>query len=129
MGVAAVASNGTPEFITVNARDDDDFTQQLYSVAERIVAGTFVIVTGPVSIALARDALDAISSLDAMVLWLAPLSDTEILLGMPELNDDELLEQAYAAIETAYPDLLDSRINVAVAPIVEVITLANRNPN
>lgn len=126
MGLAAAASDGAPEYFALNARDDDDFTQQMYRVAGNFKAGTFVIATGPISIVLVRDALEAVTSLGAILLWMAPLSDTEILLGMPDLNSDELLEQAYAAIESAYPDLLDARIHVRVAPIVDVITLANQ---
>lgn len=114
----------TPMFRVLNARDDDDFTAQMYEMAEHIEPGLLAIGVGPVSAVLARDAQAALRSEDAFLLWLAPAGEGEIRLGLPEDLDDETLERAYAAVESAFPHLLDPRITVDVAPIAQVLALA-----
>jgi hypothetical protein len=126
IGLGSISPDEIPVYFTINARDDDGFTSELYAISSEIQANSFVIATGPVSVTLARDALQAVQSLGAHLMWLAPRNETNVLLGLPVLDDEELLEQAYLAVEAAYPDLLDSRINVSTAPIAEVIFLAGQ---
>ncbi|MGV1033893.1 MAG: hypothetical protein ACOYBP_01550 [Microbacteriaceae bacterium] len=124
--MAASASDEVPEYSVLAARDDDDFTKQLRDLSGEIRAGSFVVATGPISSELARDAIAAVTSLDAHVVWIAPRHDSEILLGLSTPGNDELLEQAFLAVEHAYPELLDPRLTVTSAPIVDVVFVASQ---
>lgn len=124
--VGASVPDEVPEYNVLAARDDADFTQQLRGMASEIRAGSFVVATGPVSPELARDAIAAVTSLDAHVVWIAPRDDSEILLGLSTPGNDELLEQAFSVVESAYPELLDPRLTVTSAPIVDVVFVASQ---
>lgn len=108
----------------LNAKNDTDFTEQMYALADAIEPGLMAIGIGPVSPALARDAQQALRERGAFLLWLAPESESEIRLGLPDAIDDEVLEQAYAAVESAFPHLLNPEITVAVAPLAQALALA-----
>lgn len=113
-----------PNYRVLNASGDDDFTAQMYALAGDIAPGMMAIGIGPVSPALARDAQEALRSEDAFLLWLAPAGEGEIRLGLPEGIADDTLELAYAAVEDAFPHLLNPGINVDVAPLAQVLLLA-----
>lgn len=111
-------------FRVINANDDADFTAQVYALAPKLAPDLLIIGVGPVSPALARDAQVALRSEGAHLIWIAPAGVGQIRLGLPDDLDDDTLERAYAAVEAAFPHLLDPRINVDVAPLPQVLALA-----
>lgn len=123
--VVDAGSTTMTRFRAIVVESDGEFTSDLQQHASELEDGIIVIGVGPVSFLTVRDAQSALRELGSTIVWLAPRSDTEVQLGLPnELSDSEI-EASYAAVEAAFPDLLDPRIQVEVAPIARVLALAS----
>lgn len=123
-GFESAGADGSLRFAVLSADSDGAFIEQMYALAPSVRAGAFVIGRGPVSPALVRDAQHALRTEGAALLWLAQSGPHAYVLGLPDGLADEQLESAFAAVESAFPELLDPRLSVTVAPLPQVLALS-----
>lgn len=117
-----------PSFAIIEAASDDDFTEKLYAIADRVQPGLTLIGTGAVGPVLVRDAQQALTESGGVLAWLAVVGEpaVEAQLGLPDGITEEQLENVYAAIEAGFPHLMNGEVQLQVAALPQVLAASGR---